>query len=336
MFLLNGKKGGIGQWNLGPLLAKVAENWPPKVISVAMAIVLLVFHRMSLLQERFFSVPLGVETDSSLIPASPYPGTVRITLRGDANTIYPIMEDDIQAYVDLNKYAEPGTYRAPVQIRKHGTAVRTEALEISVDPLELVVTLDDRLSKTVAVQASFRGVVEPGYELSSYTLEPSHVAVEGPKGIVADVEELSTDYIELTGRSEDFSSTVRILNNEPLLIVRGNGFIEFHGAVREKQRAESFQNLPIMIEGLNDQFVGELEIGAGSVRIEGGQTIFDRTKNQDIRLYVDCSSINSAGDFLLPVLVFFPHLFTIIRQDPQQVIIHILRKQQHDEEDDES
>jgi YbbR domain-containing protein len=284
------------------------------------------------LQERFFSVPLAVETDSSLIPASPYPGMVRITLRGDANAIYPILEDDIEAYVDMNRYTEPGTYRAPVQIRRHGTAVRTEALEISVDPLELVATLDERVSKTVAVQASFRGVVEPGYELSSYTLEPSHVAVEGPKGIVADLENLSTDYVELTGRSEDFSSTVRILNDQPLLIIRGNGFTEFHGAVREKQRAESFENLPIMIEGLADQFSGELAIRSGSIRIEGGQTIVDRTKNQDIRLYVDCSAISSPGEFLLPVLVFFPHLFTIIRQDPQQVIIQVLRRQRQERE----
>jgi YbbR domain-containing protein len=317
------------------LLARIAENWPPKVISVAMAILLVVFHRMSLLEERFFSAPLSVETNSALIPASAYPGMVRITLRGDANTIYPILEDDIRAYVDLNKYTEPGTYRAPVQIRKHGTAVRMEALEISVDPLELVLTLDERLSKTVSVQASFRGAVESGYELSGYTLEPSQVVIEGPKSIVADVEKLSTEYIELSGRSEDFSAAVRILNDEPLFAIRGNGFAEFHGSVREKQRTESFEKLPIGIEGLNDQFSGELEISSGSVRIEGGQTIFDRTKNQELRLYVDCSSINAPGDFLLPVLVFFPHLFTIIRQDPQQVILHVLRKQR-DEEGGES
>jgi YbbR domain-containing protein len=201
------------------------------------AILLLVFHRMSLLEERFFSAPLAVETGNSLIPSGPYPGVVRITLRGDANTIYPILEDDIRAYVDLKKYTEPGTYRAPVQIRKHGTAVRTEALEIAVDPPELVLTLDERLSKTVSVQASLRGVVEPGYELSSYTLEPSHVVVEGPKSLLTDVEKLSTEPIELTGRSEDFSTAVRILNDEPLFMVRGNGFAEFQGSVREKQRA---------------------------------------------------------------------------------------------------
>jgi YbbR domain-containing protein len=253
---------------------------------------------------------------------------VRITLRGDANSIYPILEDDIRPYVDLGKYTEPGTYRAPVQIRKQGTAIRTEALEISVDPLELVLTLDERLGKTVSLQASFRGVVESGYELSSYTLEPSQALVEGPKGLMADLEKLSTDAIDLAGRSEDFSVAVRILNDEPLFTIRGNGFTEFHGSVREKQRAESFENLPIRMEGLDDQFSGELEIESGSVRIEGGQTIFDRTKNQDLRLYVDCSAIDAPGDFLLPVLVFFPHLFTIIRQDPQQVMIHILRKEQ--------
>jgi YbbR domain-containing protein len=334
MFLSSNRTRGFGNWNIGPLLARVAKNWPAKVISVAMAIVLFVFHRMSLLEERFFSAPLNVEINSLLIPASPYPGMVRITLRGDANTIYPILEDDIQAYIDLSKYTEPGTYRAPVQIRKQGTAIRTETMEIAVDPLELVLTLDERLDKTVSLEANFKGVPESGYELSSYTLDPSQVLIEGPKSIVADVEKLSTDYIDLTGRSEDFSATVRIIHEDPLFIIRGSGFTEFHGSVREKQRAESFDNLPIRIEGLDDQFIGELEILSGSVRIEGGQTIFDRTRGEDIRLYVDCSSINTPGDFLLPVLVFFPQLFTIIRQDPQQVILHVLRRQQYEEEDE--
>jgi hypothetical protein len=330
MCLLNGRKRGA--WSIGPLIARFAENWPPKVISIALALALLVFHRMSLLEERFFSAPLIVETANSLIPSSAYPGMVRITLRGDANTIYPIMEDDIQAYVDLNRHIEPGTYRAPVQIRKYGTAVRTETLEISVDPMELMISLDERLGKTVALEARFRGVVESGYELSSYALEPSHVAVEGPRSMVADLEKLPTEYIELTGRSEDFTAAARILNDNPLLLVRGSGFVDFHGTVREKQRVESFDDLPISMEGLDDRFAGELEIPRGSVRIEGGQAIFDRADGRALRLYVDCSAIDSPGDFLLPVVVFFPHLFTIIRQDPQQVTVHILRKERRDGE----
>jgi YbbR domain-containing protein len=315
MFLLNGRT----------LLARVAENWPVKVISLAMAIGLFVFHRMSLLEERFFSVPLSVETDTRLIPASSYPGMIKITLRGDANTIYPVLEEDIQAYIDLNQYTEPGTYRAPVRIHKKGTALRAEALEILVDPIEVVLILDERLSKTVPVKANFRGAIEMGYEMGEYTLDPAHVVIDGPMGLLKDISELSTDFVELTGRSVDFSTTVRILNDEPLIVIRGNGLIEFRATIREQLWIQNIDNIPIRINGLEEEFSGELEITIGSVRIEGGQTMFEKLRTQDVGLYVDCSSINDEGDFLLPVFVLFPTIFTLIRHDPQNVLIHIRR-----------
>jgi YbbR domain-containing protein len=261
---------------------------------------------------------------------------IRITLRGDANTIYPIMEEDVQAYIDLNRYTEPGTYRAPVQIRKSGTAVRAETLEIAMDPLEVVLLLDERLSKTVSVTVNFRGALEPGYELAGYTLEPSQIVVDGPRGLLTDITEITTDFIELAGRSSDFSSTVRIMNEEPLLIIRGNGFIEFHGTVREQLRIQSFEGLPIRIDRLDDRFSGVLEIARGSIRIEGGQMMLGKIGDQDIGLSVDCSSINSEGDFLLPVSVFFPAMFTLLQQDPENVLVRIQRKQPRDDGGGES
>jgi YbbR domain-containing protein len=308
------------------LLAKIAENWPAKVLSIALAIVIFVFHRMSLLEERFFSVPLNIETHNQLVPSGSYPRMIRVTLRGDANTIYPILEDDIQAFIDLSKYTEPGTYRAPVQIHKQNTALQMETLEISVDPLEVVLTLDERLSKTVPVQATFRGAPEQGYALSSHTLDPARVVIEGPKGLLGGISELSTDAIELTGRNNDFSTTVRIFNREPLLVIRGNGFTEFHGIIREQLRVQNFENIPINTINLDDQFTGEPEISAGSVRIEGGQNVFDTIIDQEILLTVDCAGINAEGSFLLPVLAVIPQLFTLIRQDPENVLIFIRRK----------
>jgi YbbR domain-containing protein len=326
MFLLNNKKQTI-QGIIGPIIASIAENWPAKVISIALAIILFVFHRMSLQEERFFSVPLTVETGNALVPAGPYPGMIRITLRGDANTIFPIIEDDIQASINFEKYTEPGTYRAPVQIHKKGTALRTEIMEISWDPLEVVLVLDARQSKTAPVKPNFRGSVEPGYELSDYTLDPARVVIEGPAGLLAGVEELSTDFIELGGRSGDFSAALRLVNPDPLLIIRGSGLIEFHGVIREQLRVQNVEDLPIRIENLDDQFSGVLEISSGFVRIEGGQTMFDNIQDQKIGLFVDCSSIDSIGEFWLPVSALFPPLFTLERQSPENVRIQILRRQ---------
>ena len=53
-----------------------------KVICLTAAVILLLFHRVTTLTERFFSVPLDVSTPSGLAVASAFPKTVRITLRG--------------------------------------------------------------------------------------------------------------------------------------------------------------------------------------------------------------------------------------------------------------
>jgi YbbR domain-containing protein len=311
--------------------ARMAENWPAKVISIAFAIVLFAFHRMSLLEDRFFSIPLQVETDKALIPASSYPRMVRVTLRGDANTIYPILEEDIEAYIDLTKYTEKGTYRAAIQIRKKGTALVADTLEIGVDPLELTLELDQRLSKNVHLTANLQGVLEPGYELSSYTLDPAQVVIDGPANLLENITEMSTDFIELSGRNANFSATVRILNRDPLLVIRGDGTAEFRGFIRERTATDDFRNLPIQINNLDDNLTGVLSIVSGAVRLEGGQRSLQNLQPEVITLTVDCSSVDSAGEYILPVTIVVPSMFALIRQDPENVTLTVSRKKDEDE-----
>jgi YbbR domain-containing protein len=310
---------------------RLSENWPAKVVSIALALVLFIFHRMSLLEERFFSVPLQIETDTSIVPASSYPRMIRVTLRGDANAIYPIQEEDVEAYIDLTKYTEAGTYRAAIQVRKKGTALLAEPLEIGVDPLELTLELDQRLSKNIHLTANFQGSLEPGYELNSYTLYPSQVVVDGPAKLLDNITELSTDFIELNGRNANFTAAVRILNRDPLLAIRGDGTAEFRGFIRERTAAEDFRDLPIQINNLNDDFAGTLSIASGFVRLEGGQRSIQELPEEQIILTVDCSLIESDGDYFLPVTVIVPPLFALVRQNPENVTVTVTRNEDEDE-----
>ncbi|MCL2128622.1 MAG: CdaR family protein, partial [Treponema sp.] len=103
--------------NVNKLIIKITENWPAKVLSVALAIILFVFHRMNTLTTRPISVPLAIETGSTMTPASSYPQSVRVNLRGEDDDIKSIADSDIEAYVDFSRYESEGLYRAPVQIR---------------------------------------------------------------------------------------------------------------------------------------------------------------------------------------------------------------------------
>jgi hypothetical protein len=313
MSLLNGRK----------LLAKVAENWPVKVLSIAFALVLFIFHRMSTLEERFFSVPLNVEMSGSLIPSSSYPRMIRLSLRGDANSIYPILEDDIEAYIDLAKYSETGTYRAPVQIRKKGTALGVEPLEIGVDPLEISLELDYRVSKYVPLTPNMRGYPEQGYELISYTLNPTQMLVEGPMNIMSGVSELLTDFIELDGRTEDFSVVVNILNRDPLMMIRGSGMTEFRGFVREFIILRNFENVPVAINGLDERFSAEPEIRSVNLRFEGAQQGLENYTLQDQFLFLDCSEIEEPGTYVLPVKAAASPGLNLVRIEPEKITIHV-------------
>jgi hypothetical protein len=314
---------GMSSLNLNKLLARVAENWLAKVLSIALAIILFVFHRTSSLENRFFSVPLTVEVNPTLIPANSYTRIVRVSLRGEATSIYPILEDDIEAYIDLKKYDVPGLYRAPVQIRKLGTALGVEPLEISVDPIEISLELDQKMSKYIPISANLRGSVQAGYDLISYTLNPSQVVVDGPLTLLGNITGLSTEYIDLDERSEDFFLSVRILNLDPRLVIRGNGETEFHGLIQRTVPVRNFDDLPITVRNLSGSLSGEPEVKTGTVRLEGPQNQLDQFEPPPGFLYLDGSKITGPGTYTLPVQTDLPGGFTLLRQEPQETELRV-------------
>jgi YbbR domain-containing protein len=129
--------------DLNKLLAKITENWPAKVLSLALAIIIFLFHRMNVLENRVFSASLGIES-GNMAAASSYPRTVRVKVRGEKDSIGSILEEDIEVYLDLKRFSEEGTHRVPLQFRKMGTALGIDPLEITIDPPEIVLDLEKR------------------------------------------------------------------------------------------------------------------------------------------------------------------------------------------------
>ncbi|MDR3193353.1 MAG: hypothetical protein LBT87_09840 [Treponema sp.] len=309
--------------NLRKILVKAADNWVAKVLSVFLAIIVFVFHRMTTMESRFFLTPLIVELPAHLVPSSSYTRMIRVTLRGDANNIMPILEDDVEAYIDLGHIDVPGSFRAPVQIRKKGSAVGVEPLEISFNPIEIELELDQKSSKYVPLTANIQGSLEPGYDLVSHSLTPTQVALDGPGKLLDQVAELYTDIIDLEGRNADFSVMVSILNRDPLLTIRGNGMTEFRGFVRSRVAVRNFSSLPITIEGLDKRFLPELDVAFGNVRVSGPQVELDAFVPPRSFLSVDCSGITGEGVYTLPVKVNLPPSLNLERGEPREITVAV-------------
>lgn len=218
------------------ILSKIIEKWPVKIISVAAALIIAYFNRMNSLEKRTFMVPLQIETaNSDLIPANSVSASVSINLRGEADSINPINATDIEAYISLEDYKEEGTYRIPVQIRKKGSAVGVEPLEVSVIPVEISISLEQKIRKNIPVFPVFSGEMKPGYELTDQSIIPETVTAEGPRSSIEKQYEFNTEKIDLDGRTENFSVFVQIINNNPYITVFGNRMLEYRAIIRNKE-----------------------------------------------------------------------------------------------------
>lgn len=305
------------------IFEKTIENWPAKVLSVVLAIILFVFHHISILEEASFSAPLHIQSNGQLVPSNAYNTSIRITLRSDAKNLNSIDREDVEVYADLTQMEVPGTYHVPILVRKTGSAVNVDPLEIRVNPAEIEIDLDYKVSKSVPVTPNFRGSLDSGYEMISYYLEPTQVEIEGPSSIIDSVTSLSTENIELTGRRSNFVTTSRIASQDALMRFPGSGVVEVHGFIKELTMMQNFDNLPITVSGLNNRFTAKLNIDRGSIRVEGSQNVLADYILWGTVLSLDCSDIESPGTVEIPVTVTVPPQFSLIRYEPISVSLTI-------------
>jgi YbbR domain-containing protein len=305
------------------IFEKTIENWPAKVLSVALAIILFVFHQISTLVEESFSSQLNIESSGQMVPSNSYEESVRVTLRSDERSINSINQEDIEVYVDLTQMEMPGTYNVPVLVRKTGSAANVDPLEIRVNPAEIEIDLDYNATKSVAVTPRFRGSLDNGYEMVSYSLEPTQVEIQGPRSIIDSVTSLSTENIELTGRRSNFVTTSRITAQDPLMRFQGSGMVEIQGFIQELIMTRNFDNLPIAVTGLNNRFTARLNIDQGSVRIEGNQNALADYILWGTVLSLDCSNVENIGTVEIPVAVSVPPQFSLISYEPMSVSLTV-------------
>jgi YbbR domain-containing protein len=218
------------------LFVKIIEKWPVKILSLAAALLISFFYKMSTLETRSFQVPLRVESTNLMVPASSYSPTVKINLRGEKNNIYQIPEEDIEAYIDLSKYTSEDTHRIPIQFRKKGSALGIEPLEITVEPADIDIKIENKISRDIKIIPSFNGFIAEGYEMTSQSINPSSITAEGPRSNIESIFEFNTTPIDLEGRYGNFSILTNIIVNDPLIITHDNRMIEYHAAIRRIPR----------------------------------------------------------------------------------------------------
>ncbi len=304
--------------------SRIFANWPAKILSLAAAVVIFMFYRMSNLEERFFSVPVHVILPEGFAISSDYEKSVKVTIRGDADKIYPILENDIFAFVDLRDHRNAGRYKEPVKIEKRGTAKDIESIEIRVDPAELTVTIEEIVTKPVKVKAVIRGSPLHGYELVQYSVTPQRVLVSGPKSHVERLKEIPTEEVDVSGRDSNFTVKVRLVLDDSYVKIKGNDSVDFYAAITEALILKSFKGIDIISLDLDPALRLASSLPAGTIRVQGPQLLVESINSGQLRLIVNCSKIKKAGRYLLPVTPDTPEGIIVLSYEPKEILLEFV------------
>lgn len=304
--------------------ARLFSDWPAKVLSVAAALLIFFFYRLNRLEERFLSVPLQVTTNDEYVPASQYPRSVRLTLKGESNDLFQIQEADIKASIDLSKIKAQGLSRAVVTIEKKAGALGIDPLEIRPEPAEVTVTMERRSSRIVPVTPAFHGYLEPGYNLKAFDISPGEVEIVGPESAISRLADMTTEPIELAGKMSDFAVKARIVHASALIQVSGSDLVEFRGTVEKSVAVKSFVAMAIQAESLQADLVLEVPLPTARINVKSATADVHSVVLPASSVAVDFSSIHKPGSYTLPVVVVLPDGLVLESLEPASVTVRVL------------
>ncbi|MEE8440424.1 MAG: CdaR family protein [Spirochaetia bacterium] len=303
---------------------RLFENWPAKVIALAVAVVVVLLYGIAGVGERYFSVPLELRLPESLVPGEPYSNRVRVTLRGDEEEIFRVLEDDIVASADFSRHERDGVYRASIELRKRGTALDLEALEITVEPLTVMITLEEKLISSIEVVPNLIGFPPPGYELTDYRLSPTQVAVVGPRSRLEGIGSILTEEIDLARRQEDFSERVRLEKPDELLDFPGGDVVDFRALITETVVQSVFEDVEITIIDLDPAFRLASPPATGTIHVQGKQLDLVGIPDTRVSIVVDASSVNQPGVYELPTRPQVPSSILVLGIDPARIELTVV------------
>jgi YbbR domain-containing protein len=306
--------------------ARLASDWPAKVLSIAAALLLFFFYRLNRLEERYLSVPLQVTTNDEFVPASQYPRSVRLALKGESNDLFDIQESDIKASIDLSGVKAVGLSRAVVAIEKKGGALGIDPLEIRPDPAEVSVAMERRSSRVVPVTPAFHGYLEPGYNLKAFDISPGEVQIIGPESAISRLSDMTTEPIELTGKMSDFAVKARIVHSSALVQVSGSDVVEFRGTVEKSMAVKSFVAMAILAENLQADLVLETPLPTARINVKSASSDVHAIDLPPGAVAVDFSGLRRPGSYTLPVVVVLPEGISLESLEPASVTVRIVPK----------
>ena len=162
-------------------------------------------------QEVKQNPPTGYQVASVLLSPD------RCMVRGAAETVARVTA--VVAPLDLGSIKDIATVKSTLQAIDADGKVISEGVQIVPATINVAVVLEKKqLSKKVNVKTQYSGTVATGFALGEVKSDPVQVTILGDQIRVEAINEISTKPIDISGKQEDFTTLVELVQPEGVVL----------------------------------------------------------------------------------------------------------------------
>ena len=198
-----------------PIKNFFTTNFHLKLTSVLLALLLWVTINGEPKSEIRFRIPLeyrnlpkGIEVLDDTV------NMIDVRLSAPSGLIKRLQASDVTASIDLSdwSYGEKTYSLSAGNIRiPYGVGVT------QITPSKVRLRFEPTQHKTVPIRVRAIGKAADGHKVTSISCDPRSAQIEGPEGHLSAVRFVSTDSVDINGRSESFVKRVNLFIEDPLL-----------------------------------------------------------------------------------------------------------------------
>ena len=298
----------------------MGNNFFLRIISVIMAIGFWFFVSTSDYNEYSFNVPVKLKNIKNDMVAVNENGLVNVVLRGPSFTLKNISFKEIEVSVDASSFTVGRNF---YRIRLSEVKVPAGIDVVRVEPSEVVINIDEVVSKELNLVPTFIGEPKPGFKVSSVNMSPKSLKVVGPKNILDRLDVGETFPINVSERSEPLIYSVGVKLPEGVR-VDGSGQVEVYIKFSEDIKIEDIKSFPVVLRGEKDGFVYKLLDSEVSLKVKGRVDKFSlEYLKQKISIYADVSEIDKTGKFLVKLGTMSNDDLEILSVKPEKVRVEV-------------
>jgi YbbR domain-containing protein len=219
------------------------ENPGLKLVALFLASLLFVISRQPLSDVRLVGVQLeyrglgqGLEISGDMNQS------VSVRLRGPRDVVRNIMPNQIAVVADLRD-KESGD--RVIQLKTSHVA-RPDGVEVlQLDPATIRLRIEPTARRRVRVAPELIGKVPDGFEVYQVAADPPMVDIQGPQSQVSQVESVTTESVQLAGRTANFRTNVDVDHPNHAIRVVTSGAISLSVEIGEQRMTRRVSNLPV-------------------------------------------------------------------------------------------